>query len=93
MITQSWCCNNLYEYKGLDGQKVVVARDKALGFSLLVNPTLENDVCILGDSISINPTSSSDGRVVRASASGAVDLGLVPSRVKPMTVKLVFTTA
>ena len=25
---------------------------------------------------------SSDGRVVRASASGAVDLGLIPSRVK-----------
>ena len=34
---------------------------------------------------------SSDGRVVRASASGAVDLGLIPSRVKPMTLKLVFT--
>ena len=29
--------------------------------------------------------------MVRASASGAVDSGLVPSRVKPMTVKLVFT--
>ena len=34
---------------------------------------------------------SSDGRVVRASASGAVDLGLIPSRIKPMTLKLVFT--
>ena len=34
---------------------------------------------------------SSDGRVVRASASGAVDLGLILSRVKPMTLKLVFT--
>ena len=34
---------------------------------------------------------SSDGRVVRASASGAVDLGLIPSRVKPTTLKLVFT--
>ena len=34
---------------------------------------------------------SSDGRVVRASAFGAVDLGLIPSRVKPMTLKLVFT--
>ena len=33
----------------------------------------------------------SDGRVVRASASGAVDSGLIPSRVKPMTLKLVFT--
>ena len=33
--------------------------------------------------------SSSDGRVVRASASGAVDLGLITSRVKPMTIKLV----
>ena len=27
---------------------------------------------------------SSNGRVVRASALGAVDLGLIPSRVKPM---------
>ena len=36
---------------------------------------------------------SSDGRVVRASASGAVDSGLIPSRVKPMTLKLVFTAS
>ena len=28
---------------------------------------------------------------VRASALGAVDSGLIPSRVKPMTLKLVFT--
>ena len=34
---------------------------------------------------------SSDGRVVRASASEAVDLGLIPSRIKPMTLKLLFT--
>ena len=34
---------------------------------------------------------SFNGRVVRASASGAVDLGFIPSRVKPMTLKLVFT--
>ena len=33
---------------------------------------------------------SSDGRVVRASASGAVDLDLIPSWVKPITLKLVF---
>ena len=35
---------------------------------------------------------SSDGRVVRASASVAVDLGLIPSRVKSkaMTLKMVF---
>ena len=36
---------------------------------------------------------SSNGRVVRASASGAVDSGLTPSRDKPMTVKLVFTAS
>ena len=36
---------------------------------------------------------SSDGRVIRASASGAVDLGLIPSLVKPMTLKLVFTAS
>ena len=29
---------------------------------------------------------SSNGRVVRASASGAVDLNLIPNRVKPMTI-------
>ena len=33
---------------------------------------------------------SSDGRVVRASASGTVDLGLISSRVKPMTLKMMF---
>ena len=35
----------------------------------------------------------SDGRVVRAHASGAVDLGLIPSRVKPTRLKLVFTAS
>ena len=39
------------------------------------------------------PNSNSDGRVVRASASGAVDAGLIPSRLKPMTLKLVFTAS
>ena len=34
---------------------------------------------------------SSDGRVIRASASGAV--GLISSHVKPMTLKLVFTAS
>ena len=37
--------------------------------------------------------SSDDGRVARASTSAAVDLGLVTSRVKPMTLKLVFTAS
>ena len=36
---------------------------------------------------------SSDGRVVRASASVAVDSGLIPSWVKPMTLKLVLTAS
>ena len=36
---------------------------------------------------------SPDGRVVSASASEAVDLGLIPSRVKPMTLKLLFTAS
>ena len=31
------------------------------------------------------------GRVVKASAFGAVDLGLISSRVKPMTLKSIFT--
>ena len=34
---------------------------------------------------------SSDGRVV--TASGAVDPGLIPSRVKPITLKLIFTAS
>ena len=32
-----------------------------------------------------------NGQVVRASASGVVDWGLVPSRAKPIVLKLVFT--
>ena len=36
---------------------------------------------------------SSDGRVVRASASVAVDLGLIPNRAKPIILKLVFTAS
>ena len=31
--------------------------------------------------------------MIRASASGAVDLGLIPSRVKPLTLKLVVTAS
>ena len=34
---------------------------------------------------------SLDGRVFRASASGAVDSGLISSQIKPSNVKLVFT--
>ena len=34
-----------------------------------------------------------NGRVMKASASEALDLGLIPSRVKPMTLKLVFTAS
>ena len=41
----------------------------------------------------IEQDNSSDGRVVRASASRVVDLGLIPSWVKPMTLKLVFTAS
>ena len=36
---------------------------------------------------------SSDARVVRAFASKNVDLSLIPSLVKPMTLKLVFTVS
>ena len=36
---------------------------------------------------------SADSRVVRASTSGTVDLASIPSRVKPMTSKLVFTAS
>ena len=40
-----------------------------------------------------NYLTRSDGRVVRASAPGALNLGLISSRVKPMTLKLVFTAS
>ena len=36
---------------------------------------------------------SADSRVVRAFESGAADSGLVPSRVKPMTLRSVFTAS
>ena len=51
----------------------------------LLNPWMHNQ-----DQFDLD---SSDGREVRASASGAVNLGLIPSRVKPMTLKLVFTAS
>ena len=40
-----------------------------------------------------NHQESSDGRVVRASASAAVDRGLIPSLVIPVTLKLPFTVS
>ena len=36
---------------------------------------------------------SADDQVVRASASGVVNSGLITSRVKPMTLKLLFTVS
>ena len=36
---------------------------------------------------------SSDGRVIRMFASGVIDLSLIPRRIKPMTLKLVFTVS
>ena len=34
-----------------------------------------------------------DGRVVRASSSAAIELGLIPSLVKPVTLKVVFSAS
>ena len=42
---------------------------------------------------SVTRGNSSDGRVVSTSALGAVDLDLIPSRVKPVTLKLAFTAS
>ena len=36
---------------------------------------------------------SSDGRVVRASTSGTANSGLIPSRVKPMALKFIFSAS
>ena len=44
-------------------------------------------------SITHTHTCSSDGQVVRASASVAVDSDLIPSRVKPVTLALVFAAS
>ena len=55
----------------------------------LLNRTLLQASCNQNKS-RISVTDSSDGRVVRASALGAVDLGFIPSQVKPVTLKLVF---
>ena len=43
----------------------------------------------------LRPTNfnSSDSQVVRVAVSDAVDSGLIPSRVSPMTFKLVFTVS
>ena len=35
----------------------------------------------------------SDGRMIRASATGPVDSGFIPSRVKPMNLKWIFTAS
>ena len=55
-------------------------------FAFFVSNKLYKPVGIVG-------IHSSDGREVRTSASEFVDLGLFPSRVKPMTLKLVFTAS
>ena len=44
-------------------------------------------------SISLSKNNSSDGRLVRMSTFGAVDSGLIPSWVKPMALKLIFTVS
>ena len=43
--------------------------------------------------VSTRITNSRDGQLLRASASRTVDSGLIPSVVKPMTFKLVFTVS
>ena len=43
--------------------------------------------------IVVTKNSSSDGRVVIASASRVVESGLIPSQIKPMTLILVFTAS
>ena len=49
---------------------------------------------LLTDSSSPNSSlNSSDVQVVKAFASEALDLGLIPSRVKPMTLKSIFTSS
>ena len=61
----------------------------------LINMGVPSKVSQLVENFEINILScdSSDGRVVRASAMEAVDLGLIPSQVKPMTLKLIFTAS
>ena len=56
-----------------------------------VSSTLHMPTITFKSKLSLN--TSSDGPVVRASASGAVDHGLILSQVKPITLKLEFTAS
>ena len=49
--------------------------------------------CCLKLMIDFLSYNSSDNRVVRASASGTVDLLLIPSQAKPTALKLIFTAS
>ena len=60
----------------------------AIFFLCLWNNHIADDISFSSYAIPVLTFDSSDGRVVRVSASGAVDLGLIPSRVKPMTLKI-----
>ena len=66
--------------KGLGRQPVLVSVSKQVVSTATLVKRVKN-------------LNSSDGEVVRASASGAIDLGLIPSQVKPMTLKMVFTAS
>ena len=63
---------------------------------MLKNPRISQSwikLRLAKDGLFLYFSDSSDGRVVRASAYGAVDSGLITSRVKPITLKLVFTAS
>ena len=62
-----------------------------LGDNACFNLTLLKRVNLCNDIKSMHDIHISNGRVVRAFTSGVVDSGLIPSLVKPMTLKLVFT--
>ena len=69
-------------------------RKRKLGHSNTLDASIALYDQMFGKHLDLLPNSdSSDGRMVKASASGAVDSDLIPSRVKPMTLKLVFTAS
>ena len=62
-------------------------------FTLLIRKILLQSWISIFAKIEIALVLNLDGQVVRAFASGAVDSGLIPGCVKPMTLKLVFTAS
>ena len=74
------------------GKLISPVNHQEYGHLILLNVKVNTSIFSELSSLPLVVTRS-DGLVVRASASGAVDPGLIPSRVKPVTLKLLFTAS